>query len=65
MDGKDILRVRQGAGVSQTELSKALGLVQRGTLTDIESGAVEVSTAWALKAIGAVSGIAASRRMQE
>jgi hypothetical protein len=34
MDGRDILRIRQSAGVSQQALSDALGLVQRGTLTD-------------------------------
>lgn len=61
MNGQDIQRARESAKVSQQQLADALGLVQRGTLTDIERGAVEVTSAWALKAIGAISGISAER----
>lgn len=62
MNGYDIHRARDAARVSQGDLASALGLVHRSTLTDIESGAVEVTTAWALKAIATIEGIAAQRK---
>jgi len=61
MNGFDILKARKRHKVDQRTLQRALGLVQRGTLTDIESGAVEVTDAWARKAISAVEQIAADR----
>lgn len=64
MTGQDILRARQGAGVSQPALVKALGLGGRMTLTDIEHGRVEVTPAWVLKAIGVIDGIATKLREQ-
>jgi DNA-binding XRE family transcriptional regulator len=61
MDGQDILKARRSANVSQQDLADALGLVQRGTIGDIESGAVEVTNAWVLKAIGAINGLSIKR----
>ncbi|HEY3297019.1 MAG TPA: helix-turn-helix transcriptional regulator [Armatimonadota bacterium] len=57
MNGSDIKRARETAGVNQQELADALGLVNRSALTDIESGAIEVAPGWALKAIGIIDGI--------
>lgn len=61
MTGGDIKRARNGAKVNQADLAEALGLVHRTSLTDIESGAIEVTSAWALKAIGTISGLSANK----
>lgn len=61
MNGIDIRRARESAKVNQTDLAKALGLVDRATLTDIENGTIEVTTAYVLKAISVINGLAVSR----
>lgn len=62
MNGNDIQRAREAAGVNQTDLTIALGFCGRGTLTDIESEKVEITPGYALRVIGIIEGIAASRR---
>lgn len=57
MDGFQVLRARRAAHVSQWKLAKALRLCQRGTLTDVESGAVEVTEGWAYKALAKIQAI--------
>ena len=58
MNGFDILKTRRAAKtVSQESLRRQLGLVHRCSLTDIESGSIEVTDAWAYKAISAIQAI--------
>lgn len=64
MDGSQILLARRAARVTQEELAEALDLVHRGTLTDIESGAVEVTDAWVYKAVTAIDRLKAERSEQ-
>ena len=61
MTGRDIERARTAAKINQEKLANALGLVARGSLTDIESGAIEVTDAWVLKAIGVIHGLSISK----
>jgi DNA-binding transcriptional regulator YiaG len=61
MTGQDIRRAREAGKVSQGELVEHCGFMSRGTVRDIESGRVEVTSAWALQVIAVVHGIAASK----
>lgn len=65
MTGQDIYRARRTARLSQGRVAEKLGLVHRGSLGDIESGAIEVTDAWALRAIGVISGMAPDRSAGE
>jgi DNA-binding XRE family transcriptional regulator len=64
MDGFDILKARREAKVSQVALAKRLKLVSRTALTDIESGAVEVTDSFVLKAMGAIQELRAEREQE-
>lgn len=55
--GLAIAQVRKAGRVSQTRLAEALGLGHRNTLTDVESGAVELTEAWFSRAISAIESL--------
>jgi DNA-binding XRE family transcriptional regulator len=55
--GLAIAQVRKAGRVSQARLAEALGLGHRNTLTDVESGAVELTEAWFSRAISAIESL--------
>ena len=64
MDGFEVLKARRAAGVSQEQLRTAMDLCGRHTLTDIESGAVEVADAFVYRAIQKISEVADKKKTQ-
>ncbi len=65
MDGSCIRKARKLAKVDQTPLAEKLGMVSRGTLTDIEAGVVDVTDAWAFKAIGIIQALSDEAQLSE
>jgi len=57
MTGQDIEKARTAAGVNQTKLAKALGLVDRSSLCDIENGRIEVTERWVLSVMSVIHGL--------
>jgi hypothetical protein len=64
MDGTQILLARKSGGVivTQEELRRALKLKNRMTISDVESGGVDVTDAWVFKAIAAIEQIKRERQ---
>lgn len=54
MEGFEVLKARRSAKLTQEQLRRALGLVHRCTLTDIESGAVEITDAYGHKILSTI-----------
>lgn len=57
MNGTDIKKAREAAGINQTDLSLKLGLTSRHTLADIENNIIALTDANYLYIVGIIVGI--------